>query len=66
MATSKRTVAHKNLYLAVGGKLQHVEAGTEVSLSDEQAKRLGNKLVPEGRKKAVKADQEEKPSVKSE
>lgn len=65
MATAKRTVAHRNLYLSVGGKLQHVEAGTEVSLSDEQAKRLGNKLVPESGKKAVKADGE-KPSVKSE
>jgi hypothetical protein len=33
-------VVHNRLYLGVGGKLQHVPAGTEISLTDNQAKSL--------------------------
>lgn len=40
----KATVTHPKLYMAVNGKLQHVEKGTELVLSEEQAKRLSSKV----------------------
>lgn len=40
-----RVVDHKKLYLAVGGKLQHVPKGTKVTITESQAAKLGSKLV---------------------
>lgn len=37
-------VLHPKLYLRVEGKLQHVEAGTELNLTKDQAKALGSKV----------------------
>lgn len=56
MAAPKKAthvVNHRRLYLAVGGQLQHVPAGTEVAMSNEQAKRLGGKVAKIGEQKAV-------------
>jgi len=56
MADKKMVVDHPKLYMVVGGKMQHVKPGTEVTVSEEQAKKLGEKLkVAEG-KKSVTAD----------
>ena len=47
MANTKKAthvVTHPRLYLAVNGKLQHVEQGHEVTLSAAQAKSLGSKV----------------------
>lgn len=41
----KRIVAHPKLYLAVGGKLQHVKKGTELVITKSQAKTMGGKLL---------------------
>ena len=43
-AKLKRIVAHPKLYLAVGGVLHLVPKGTEITVTEEQAKRLGKKL----------------------
>ena len=48
----KREVAHPKLYLRVGGKLQHVKKGTQLTVTEGQAARLGAKLVDP----AVKAE----------
>lgn len=45
MSKVKRVVTHPKLYLAVAGVLTHVAAGTEVSLTAEQAKGLGSKVA---------------------
>ena len=37
-------VVHKKLYLAVEGKLQHMKAGTELTLDDKTAEQLGGKI----------------------
>jgi len=40
--TVKRIVTHPKLRMSNGGKLQHIPAGTEISLTEEQLKgRLG-------------------------
>ena len=55
MATKKatHTVVHKKLYLAVSGKLQHVKAGSELTLDDKTAKELGAKVKHLGEEKAI-------------
>ena len=40
MAKATHTVSHRKQYLVVGGKLQHVKAGTEITLTAAQAKSL--------------------------
>lgn len=45
MAKQKRKVVHQKLFLSVGGKLEHVPAGTEISLTAEQVESLGDKTV---------------------
>jgi negative regulator of genetic competence, sporulation and motility len=40
-----RIVAHPKLYLSVGGKLQHVKKGTEVTVTKSQAEEMGDKLI---------------------
>jgi len=42
--TVKVIVSHPRLFLSVKGKLQHVEKGTELTLTAEQAKKLGSKV----------------------
>jgi len=55
MAKATHTVIHRKQYLAVGGKLQHVPAGTEVTLTEAQAKSLEAKgrVLKVGQKVAV-------------
>lgn len=52
---AKRIVRHPKLYLAVAGALQHVPKGTEVTVTDEQIKRLGKKLEDPAQAKALDA-----------
>ena len=52
----KRIVNHPKLYLAVGGKLQHVPKGTVLTIVQSQAKKLGAKLVDPGEVKSVAVD----------
>lgn len=47
MAAPKRSthvVEHKRLYLAVDGKVQHVEKGTQLTLNEKQARGLGARV----------------------
>ena len=46
-------VVHPKLYLSVGGKLQHVPAGTQVALTGQIAEGLGAKVLKLGSKKTV-------------
>ena len=41
-------VQHSKLYFAVDGRLKHVPAGTEISMTKKQAKRLRGKIVAKG------------------
>ena len=48
MAAPKKpthVVEHGKLYMAVNGKLQHVAKGTQLVLSDDQARGLGAKVA---------------------
>lgn len=47
-------VVHPKLFLAVGGKLQLVPAGTQLLLTDAMAKSLGSKVKSLAAKKTVK------------
>lgn len=47
MAASKKpthVVGHRRLYLAVKGKMEHVAKGTQLALTEDQAKGLGRKV----------------------
>lgn len=47
MAAPKRpthVVEHKRLFLAVKGKLEHVEKGTQLTLTEKQASGLGPRV----------------------
>lgn len=44
MAKPTHTVTHRNLYLAVEGKLQHMKEGKTLTLTSEQAKKLKGKV----------------------
>ena len=47
MAAPKRpthVVEHGRLYIAVDGKIQHVEKGTQLTLNEKQAKGLGPRV----------------------
>jgi len=46
-------VVHPKLYLSVGGKLQHVEKGTQLALTAAIAEGLGAKVLKLGTKKTV-------------
>lgn len=39
-------VVHPKLQMSFGGKSQHVEQGTEIKLTKEQAERMGSKVKP--------------------
>lgn len=54
----KRIVAHPKFYTAVSGKLEHLAAGTEITVTAEQAKRLGTKLVDPSQRKSLDATAE--------
>ena len=48
-------VVHPKLQMSFGGKSQHVEPGTEITLTEEQAKRMGTKVKPFVKPKKVNA-----------
>ena len=52
MATHK--VVHPKLFLAVEGKLQKIEVGTQLTLNDKQVKTLGAKVEPIKAPKTIK------------
>ena len=52
MATHK--VVHPKLFLAVEGKLQKVEVGTQLTLNKEQVATLGDKVEPIKEPKTIK------------
>lgn len=63
MATPKKpnyVVDHKRLYLSVGGKLKHVPQGTPLTLSTEQAEKLGKRVKPIGGSASVDLEAEAK------
>ena len=70
MAAPKRMtheVVHPKLYMAVEGVLQHVEAGTQLVLNEDQAKSLGKKVTALGEKKTIDlTEKESKDSDKTE
>lgn len=51
-------VVHRNLYMSVGGKTQHIEAGTPITLTANQVKQLRGKVKPMGEKRSVDATPE--------
>lgn len=60
---------HARRYLSVEGedgkrKLQHVPKGTLLSLSNKEAKRMGNTVRPLSERKAVDMTSDEKPKEK--
>jgi len=48
-------VVHPKLQMTFGGKSQKVEVGSEVTLTEAQAKRMGKKVKPFVRAKKVDA-----------
>lgn len=56
MADVKRIVEHNKLYMRVNGETVHLEKGSEVTMTEEQAKRLGKKVSEPKAKKSAKAD----------
>lgn len=69
MAAPKRpthVVTHKNLYLAVKGKLQKQEIGTQLTLSDKQAEKMGAKVasIKEAKTLDLTKDEPEKETKK--
>ena len=57
---AKYIVAHKRLFLAVKGVLQHFPAGTEVNMDPEQAAKLGAKLVDPSNAKKMEVSGKDK------
>ncbi len=56
MAAPKKAthvMVHPRQYMRVNGKLQRVDKGTEIALSEEQAAKFGKKVMKLGQKKAV-------------
>lgn len=53
MANATHVVVHPKLNLAVNGKLQRLEVGTELTLDAKTAERLGKKVKPIGSAKSV-------------
>jgi hypothetical protein len=51
----KATVVHPKLYMVANGKLQHVEKGTELVLSEDQAKKLSSKIEIQKQVKKIDA-----------
>jgi hypothetical protein len=49
------TVVHPKLQMTLGGKSQAIEVGTELTLTDAQAKRMGGKVKPLAKTKKVDA-----------
>ena len=68
MANKKPThvVVHKKLYLAVGGKLQQVKVGTQLTLSEEQANRLGKKVMSIKESKTIDMTKDSDPAAGAE
>ena len=70
MAAPKRAthiVVHPKLFMAVGGKLQHVPKGTEIALAADHAKRLiaKGRVLAIGEQKAVDLTPDKEESPKS-
>jgi len=53
--TVKVIVSHPRLFLSVKGKLQHVEKGTELTLTPEQVESLGSKVCDPAQAKKLNA-----------
>ena len=53
---AKYVVDHSKLYLRVNGKTQLCERGTNVDLTEKQAKALGKKVISPKTARSVKAD----------
>lgn len=51
--TVKRVVIHPKFYFAVGGRLQKLDVGTELTLSVEEAERLKKKVVDPSKTKRL-------------
>lgn len=68
MANKKPThvVVHKKLYLGVGGKLQHVKVGAQLTLSEEQAERLGKKVMSIKEAKTIDMTKDNGPAADAE
>lgn len=58
--TVKRVVSHPKLFMRVDGKTVHVEKGTELTLTEDQAEKLEAKLEPVKAQKKVTADSGDK------
>lgn len=58
MATREYTVVHKNINLAVGGKLQKLEVGSKLTIDPGRAKNMLKKgwIVDPSKTKSVRAD----------
>lgn len=52
----KMVVNHPKLYLTVKGAKQHVPMGSTVTVTEDQAERLDNKLLTAKEAKAVQVD----------
>lgn len=61
----KRVVTHDKLYMRVDGKTVHVAKGTELSLTEEQAERLGKKVADAKKAASVTADSKEESKEES-
>lgn len=60
-------IVHPSLYMRVNDKLQQMKVGDQVTLTKDQAKRLGKKVAEIGKEKAVVVgSNEEKQEDKSE
>lgn len=59
-------VKHPKLHLAVGGKLQHVPAGTPVTLSEKVATGLGKKVQSVKEVEALKVGEDDDAKAKAE
>ena len=55
--TVERVVAHPRYYQKVDGKNTHVPVGTTVTVTEEQAKKAGSKLVAPGSAKVLQGGQ---------
>jgi hypothetical protein len=56
--TVKRIVVHPKLTMRVDGHMQRVPVGTELTLTETQAKRLGRKVADPADKKALESSED--------
>lgn len=65
MANKKFVVTHPKLYMKVGSSLRHIETGTEIALTEGEAKSLlkQGKILAQGSQKKVNVGGDSKPKV---